>query len=69
MELLGGLRYWRVTLRIFWLWLGVNGFLTLDVSTEAVAHGREQLALEIRLAGRSESRIKRCGNHAYVPSA
>jgi hypothetical protein len=40
-ELLGGLRYCRVTLRTVWLWLGVNGLLTLDVSTEAVAHGRE----------------------------
>ena len=37
MVLLGGLRYCRMTLRIFWFWCGVNGFLTLDVTTEMAA--------------------------------
>ena len=49
MELLGGLRYCRVTLRTFWLWFGIDWLLTLDVSTEAVAHGREHLFAESML--------------------
>jgi len=38
-----------------------RGFLQMAV--EPVAHGGEQLALEIRLAAGSESRIKRRGEH------
>ena len=35
------------------------------MAAEPVAHGREQLALEIRLAARSEPRIKRRGKHRH----
>src|ERR1700691_980923 len=63
MVLLGGLRYGRVTLRIFRLWCGVDGFLTLDVTPEAEAHGREHLFAESVLLPRSETGVERRGDH------
>ena len=41
-----------------------RGFL--QMAAEPVAHGREQLALEIRRAAGSESRIERRGEHRHT---
>ena len=46
MALLGGVLCRRATLRILWLWFGVNRLLTLEVPTEAEAHGRKHLFAE-----------------------
>jgi hypothetical protein len=57
--LLGSLLRSRVTLRIFWPWFRVNGLLTLDVSTEAEAHGRKHLFGEGMLLPRAETGVER----------
>src|SRR5580692_3785730 len=61
--LLGGLLCCRLVLRIFSLWLRVNGFLTFDVPTEAVAHGRQHLVPKTMLLPRAETGVERRGNH------
>ena len=43
--------------------LGSNGLLTLDVSTEAEAHGRKHLFAEGMLLPRAETGVERRGDH------
>src|SRR6185312_11925237 len=63
MVLLGGVLWCRVTLRVFWLRFRVNGLLTLEVSAEAEAHGREHLFAEGVLLPRTEASVERRGKH------
>src|SRR5580693_3677720 len=63
MALLFGVPCRRGTLRLCRLWLGVNGLVTLDVPTEAEAHGRQHPFPEGVLLPRAEPCIERSGEH------
>src|SRR5437879_9041169 len=47
----------------FRLWFGINRLVTLDVATEAEAHGREHLLSKGVFLPRAESDIQRRGNY------
>src|SRR6266851_5569690 len=63
MTLLRGAFSRRATLRSFRLWLMIDGLLTLDVSAEAEAHGREHLFAERVLLPRAEAHVERRSEH------
>src|SRR5665213_2414269 len=53
----------QVILRLCRFWFRVNGFVSLDVSTESEPHGREHLFPEGVLLPRAESGIERRGEY------